>query len=81
MPFPFPLDPDYRKIWVGYWLDDVDDMLETNRVEDAVYSWKVANSVYLSLPPGCGDMSLEDRLTSQRVKLANLSQPTNENHF
>jgi hypothetical protein len=69
MTLPLPLDPDFRKECVSFWLDDIDDRLLENRVRDAELSWKEANSLYLSLPPGCGDTNLEARLYQQRVKL------------
>jgi hypothetical protein len=80
MAFPLPEDPDYRKLVVTFWLDDIEDRLEINRVQDAEKSWKIANEIYLSLPPGCGDMELEDRLFAQRVKLDKRIQATNENN-
>ena len=73
MTLPMPLDPDFRKACVKFWLDDVDDRLTAGRREDAILSWKEANNLYLSLPAGCGDMSLEDRLYQQRVKLDELT--------
>jgi hypothetical protein len=81
MSLPLPVDPDFRKAVVEFWLDDIDDRLEANRIQDAELSWKQANSLYLSLPPGCGDMALEDRIFQQRVKLDNFSHATNENNF
>jgi hypothetical protein len=69
MPFPLPSDPDFRKTVVSYWLEDVDDRLSLGSPEDAEVSWKIANEIYLSLPPGHGDMQLEDWLFAQRVKL------------
>jgi hypothetical protein len=69
MAFPLPADPDFRKICVEFWLDDVDDRIELGRFVDAEFSWKEANTIYLSLPAGFGDMSLEDRIYEQRVKL------------
>ena len=80
MAFPLPADPDFRKAVVSLWLDDIDDRLQDNRNQDAEASWKIANEIYLSLPPGCGDMALEDRLFAQRVKLDKLSNATNENN-
>ena len=77
MAFPLPADPDFRKAVVSLWLDDIDDRLQDNRNQDAETSWKIANEIYLSLPPGCGNMSLEDRLFAQRVKLDKLSNATN----
>jgi len=80
MALPLPADADFRKHCVGFWLDDVDDRLEIGRVEDAEFSWKEANSIYLSLPPGHGDLALEGRLTQQRVKLDKRISATNENN-
>jgi len=81
MSLPLPIDPDFRKTCVGFWLDDVEDRLEMNSLVDAELSWKEANFLYLSLPVGCGDLALEDRLFQQRVKLDKLSHVTNENYF
>jgi hypothetical protein len=81
MSLPLPIDPDFRKTCVGFWLDDVEDRLEVNRLEDAELSWKEANSLYLTLPPGCGDLELEDRLFQMRVKLDKSSHITNENNL
>ena len=73
MPFPLPLDPDFRKEVVSMWMDDVDDRLELGDVEDAEVSWKIANSIYLHLPPGEGTLEIEARLFGQRVKLTKLT--------
>lgn len=73
MAFPLPGCPAYRKLLVTFWLDDIDDRLKSNRVEDAERSWKIANSIYLSLPPGNGDPEIEDWLFQQRVKLDRLT--------
>ena len=63
MPFPLPEDPAYRKLVVTFWLDDIDDRLASNHVPDAEKSWKIASSIYLSLPPG------ESWLFNQRGKI------------
>jgi hypothetical protein len=81
MTLPLPIDPDFRKTCVAFWLDDVEDRLEANRLEDAEFSWKEANSIYLTLPPGFGDLALEDRLFQMRVKLDKSSHITNENNL
>ena len=73
MAFPLPVDPDFRKTCVGFWLDDVEDRIEIGCLDDAERRWKEANSIYLSLPGGCGDLDLEDRLFQQRVKLTKLT--------
>jgi hypothetical protein len=74
MPFPLPLDPEYRRLIVSFWLEDVDDRLAVYCSQDAEKSWKYANDIYLSLPPGEGDDSLESKLVQARVKLDNISQ-------
>ena len=74
MTLPLPIDPEYRKLVVTFWLDDIDDRLQINQVQDAEKSWKIANDIYLSLPPGNGDPEIEDWIFTQRVKLDNLTQ-------
>jgi hypothetical protein len=74
MTLPLPIDPEYRKLVVTFWLDDIDDRLQINQVQDAEKSWKIANDIYLSLPPGNGDPEIEDWIFAQRVKLDNLTQ-------
>jgi hypothetical protein len=69
MPFPLPEDPEYRKLVVTFWLDDIDDRLASNQVPDAEKSWKIANEIYLSLPPGEGNSNLETWLFKQRGKI------------
>jgi hypothetical protein len=73
MAFPLPIDPDFRKVCVGFWLDDVEDRLADGHRQDAEFSWKEANGIYLSIPPGYGDMELEDRIYALRVKLDKLT--------
>ena len=75
MAFPIPVDPEFKRLVVSDWLDDFED-----RLSDAEYSWRTANELYLSLPPGEGSDELERRLVEARVKLDNLSLLTNENH-
>jgi len=74
MPFPLPLDPEYRRLIVSFWLEDVDDRLAVYRWQDAEKSWKYANDIYLSLPPGEGSEQLESALMRSRVKINNISQ-------
>jgi hypothetical protein len=81
MAFPLPADPAYRKLVVTFWLDDIDDRLKANRLQDAEKSWKIANEIYLSLPPGNGDMEIEDWLYLQRVKINKRTQATNANNL
>lgn len=69
MPFPLPEDPEYRKLVVTFWLDDIDDHLAINQVQHAEKSWSIANDIYLSLPPGEGDPEIENWIFNQRVKL------------
>jgi hypothetical protein len=73
MVLPLPIDPDFRKACVEFWLDDVEDRLEVGRSHDAELSWKEASTLYLSLPAGCGNPDLETRLFQQRVKLDKLT--------
>ena len=68
MPFPLPLDPDYRKGLVWDWVQDVADRIEKD-LDSANLSWKIANDIYLSLPPGEGSEELESALMLSRVKL------------
>lgn len=69
MPFPLPKDPEFR-IAVAYsWADDVEDRLSMGDKQGASLSWKTANSILLSLPPGKGDSFLEGRMMELRVKL------------
>jgi hypothetical protein len=55
----------------------VDDRLSANRLQDAEKSWKIANDIYLSLPPGEGDLELEDWIFKQRVKLDKITNTKN----
>jgi hypothetical protein len=55
------------------WMDDVEDRLELGDIEDAEVSWKIANAIYLNLPPGEGTLEIEARLFGQRVKLTKLT--------
>jgi hypothetical protein len=81
MELPLPIDPDFRKTVVGFWLDDIDDRLEIGDTEGAELSWKEANNLYLSLPTGCGDANLEESIFEKRVKIDNLTYTTNENNL
>jgi hypothetical protein len=69
MPFPLPLDPDFRKEVVRMWIADIDDRLKEGDEEGAKQSWKIAREIYLSLPPGNGDEEIESALFQARVKL------------
>ena len=79
MPLPLPRDPQFRKEVIQAWLDDVEDRLELGQHEGALLSWKTANDLLLQLPPGHGDLNLEDQLVALRVKINNHSHITNEN--
>jgi hypothetical protein len=81
MAFDLPLDPDFRKEVVAFWLEDIDDRLELGKLEDAEKSWGSAREIYLSLPAGCGDLDLEERIFKQRVKIDNLTYATNANNL
>jgi len=73
VPFPLPLCPEYRKLVVTFWLDDIDDRLASNRVFDAEKSWKIANDIYLSLSPGEGCPQLETWLFKQQGKISQIT--------
>jgi hypothetical protein len=75
--FPLPLCPEYRKFIVAAWLDDIDDRLSANRLQDAEKSWKIANDIYLSLPPGEGDLEIETWLFNQRGKIDQITSHQN----
>ncbi len=81
MAFPLPADPEFRRVCVGFWLDDVEDRLSDDNLFDAEFSWKEANAIYLSIPAGFGSMELEDRLFALRVKVDNLLQQNNEDNL
>jgi len=81
MAFPLPIDPEFRKEVVQFWLDDIDDRLSFGHIDDAEDSWQIANEIYLSLPPGCGDMEIEDWLFAQRVKIDKRTDTTNAHNF
>lgn len=68
MPFPLPLNPEYRKEIVWAWIGDVADRIQDD-LPGAEDSWQIANEIYLSLPPGTGDEELESALFQARVKL------------
>ena len=80
MAFPLCADPAYRRLLVTFWLEDVDDRLAQDRVDDAEISWKNANGIYLSLPPGEGNEDLEKWIFTQRVKIDKRIDATNENN-
>jgi hypothetical protein len=69
MAFPLSADPEYRKLVVLFWIDDIDDRLSINQVQDAEKSWRIAQDIYLSLPPGGGSEEIESALMRARVKL------------
>lgn len=80
MPFPLPLDPDFRKEVIISWIEDVYDRLSLGDLTSAKESWKMANFLYVSLPAGRGDFQIEEMLTNSRVKLYECnSRETNEN--
>ncbi len=81
MAFPLPRDNDFIKEVVGFWLDDVDDRIQINQLKEAEHSWRTANDLYLTLPAGFGDMTLEDRIYERRVKLDKITHATNANNL
>jgi hypothetical protein len=79
MAFPLPIDPFFRKEIVNIWILDIGDRLKLGDVKGADQSWKIAQEIYLSLPPGEGSDSIEKQLVETRVKLDNTNLTTNEN--
>ena len=73
MPFPLPLDPVFRKEIVNMWILDIGDRIKLGDVEGANQSWKIANEIYLSLPPGEGDAEIESALALAGVKISKLT--------
>ena len=71
MPFPFPVDPSYRREIALSWLLDVEDRLDMGDLDGAEKSWKTATDILLSLPAGEGSFSLDEGLFQARVKLDN----------
>jgi len=71
-PFPLPLDSQYRKEIVWAWVGDISDRINDG-LPGAEKSWKIANEIYLSLPPGEGDEEIESALALARVKLDGLN--------
>lgn len=69
MPFPLPKDPDFIKEVVDSWVTDVGDRVEIGDVDGARVSLSIATQLYLSLPAGNGDESLEKRIVEARVNL------------
>lgn len=76
MPFPLPRDPDFIKEVVDSWIVDVDDRLQMGDVEGARVSLQLANRIYLSLPAGTGDNSIEEGLVKAGVSIEQHSQKT-----
>jgi hypothetical protein len=68
MPFPLPLDPEFRKEVVQLWLEDGEERVNT-RVLGAEESWRTALRIYLSLPAGEGSEEIENALGKLRGKL------------
>lgn len=69
MPFPLPKDPTFVKEVVEAWIDDVEDRLLTKDIDGASLSLNTARGLYLSLPPGCGNLQIEERLVESGVKI------------
>lgn len=68
MAFPLPIDPEFRRNLVWDWIQDITDRLEQN-LDGADQSWRIANEIYLSLPPGEGCEELEFALFLARGKI------------
>jgi hypothetical protein len=69
MPFPLPIDPDFRKAIIVSWIEDCEDRVMAGQLDQAFDSLRIANSLYLGLPAGQGDEGIEKALVEVRVKL------------
>lgn len=69
MPFPLPIDPDFVKEVIRDWVTDIDDRLDLGDIGGAENSLRIAQGLYLSLPPGKGDFDIEEALVEGRVKI------------
>lgn len=69
MPFPLPIDPDFRKEIAMSWLEDVEERVRLGDMEGASVSLSEALNLILSLPPGKGSTHLEKTYIDTRVKL------------
>lgn len=69
MPFPLPTNPEFRKVLIWDWIQDAADHLESQHLENAEISWRIAREIYLSLPPGEGCKNIEVALYETRGKI------------
>ena len=69
MPFPLPIDEQFRVEVINMWLDDVDDRLALGSVEDADLSYRIARNLYLKLPGSAYDQDLENRVVAAQGKI------------
>lgn len=69
MPFPLPIDPDFRLEIISIWIDDAEDRLDQGESNDANISLNIARVLYLDLPPGYYDEALENRIVTIQGKI------------
>jgi hypothetical protein len=69
MPFPLPIDEEFRIEVIKVWLDDVEDRLALGKNEDADLSFRIALNLYLKLPGNFFDQNLEDRIIAAQGKI------------
>ena len=75
MPFPLPIDVDYRIAVINWWLEDVDYRLSLGRTQEANESFETARDLYLKLPGGTNDQTLEDRIVASQGKTRQTNSP------
>lgn len=69
-PFPLPKDPEFIKEVVRSWIEDVDDRVSIGDEHGASLSLRTAETLYLSLPPGYGDDSIESSIVNAKHRLS-----------
>lgn len=74
MPFPLPVDPDFRKEVAYSWLIDVYDRAEMGDYDGAKHSLKTAHNLLFQLPPGKGCSKLDNLYLQTAEFLENFHQ-------
>jgi len=69
MPFPLPIDPQFRREIIKEWLYDVDERLAAGTIDGAEKSWKDAAKLYLGLGAGEYCPEIDALIAEQRVKI------------
>jgi hypothetical protein len=74
VPFPLPLNPDFRKEVAYSWLVDVCDRIDLGDYEGAQHSLKTAHDLLMQLPPGEGCPKLDRLYLETSEKLEKIPQ-------